>query len=191
MKSPWLGLKTECRMEDTSRHERFMQLFLPVQRGLCAYARTLVPNPADAEDVLQAAAAVMWEKFDDFKPETRFEYWAYHIARLQALRHLKELKRSKLVFSDAVLALLADRSVAISSTTTEIMDALELCMEQLSEQDRELLQLRFEPGATNRSVALMLGHSEATVSRALGRVYGVLMDCIQQNTVSEKHGGQQ
>ena len=120
-------------MKNPSRHERFMRLFLPVQRGLYGYLRTSVPNSADAEDVLQAAAAVMWERFMN-SSGTRFEYWAYHIVRLQAFRHLKERKRSKLVFSDAVLALLADRSVPICSTTSEVMDALELCMEQLSEQ---------------------------------------------------------
>jgi RNA polymerase sigma-70 factor (ECF subfamily) len=177
-------------MEDLRRHERFMQLFLPAQRGLYGYVRTLVPNPADADDVLQASATVMWEKFDDFQPETRFEYWAYHIAYLQALRHLKERKRSKLVFSDAVLALLADRSVVVASTSSEVMDALELCMEQLSEQDRELLRLRFEPGATSRSVALAVGRSEATISRALGRVYGDLMECIQRNAASIRQGVQ-
>ena len=178
-------------MNDLSRHERFMQLFLPVQRGLYGYLRTLVPNSADAEDVLQAATAVMWERFDDFRPETRFDYWAYHIVHLQALRHLKERKRSKLVFSDALLALLADRSVTICSATSEVLDALELCMEQLSDKDHELLRLRFEPGATNRSVALALGCSESTVSRALGQVYGDLMECIQRNAAFEKQGGRQ
>jgi RNA polymerase sigma-70 factor, ECF subfamily len=178
-------------MEDPSRHERFMELFLPVQRGLYGYVRTLVPNPADADDVLQASAMVMWERFDDFQPETRFEYWAYHIAYLQALCHLKQRKRSKLVFSDAVLTLLADRSAAIGSASSEVIDALELCMEHLSEQDRELLRRRFESGATNRSVALATGRSEATISRVLGRVYGDLMECIQRKPVSEKQGGQQ
>ena len=66
-------------MDKLSRHERFMQLFLPTQQGLCGYLRTLVPNPSDAEDVLQAAATVMWQKFDEFQPGTRFDHWAYHI----------------------------------------------------------------------------------------------------------------
>ena len=178
-------------MECPQRHERFMQLFLPVQRGLYGYLRTLALDHADAEDVLQAAVTVMWEKFDEFKPETRFEYWAYHIARLQALRHFKERKRSKLVFSDALLTLIADRSISISSCTSEVMVALESCMERLSEQNRELLRLRFEPEATNRSVALALGCSEATVSRALSRVYGDLMECIQQDAASGEKGVRQ
>jgi RNA polymerase sigma-70 factor, ECF subfamily len=176
-------------MSELLRHERFLRLFLPVQRGLYGYLRTLVPNRADAEDVLQAAATVMWEKFDEFQPETPFEYWAYHIARLQALRHWKQQKRSKLVLSDSVLALLADRAVAVSNSAGELMDALELCIEQLSGQDRELLRLRFETDATNRSVARVLGRSEATISRALAHVYGRLLECMQQGADSGEQGG--
>lgn len=178
-------------MDESSRHERFMQLFLSAQQGLYGYLRTLIPNPSDAEDVLQSAAAVMWERFDDFQPDTRFEYWAYHISRLQALRYLKERKRSKLVLNDDVLALLADRAQTISDNTSEVMDALEVCVEQLSQQDRDLLRMRFESGATNRSVARTMGCSEMTVSRALNRIYGDLLECIQRDAVSEKQGGQQ
>ena len=175
-------------MDELSRHERFMQLFLPTQQGLCGYLRTLVPNAADAEDVLQAAATVMWQKFDDFQPGTQFAHWAYHICKLQALRHLKQQKRSKLVLSEDVLMLLADRAVAISDRTSDVIDALEACVELLSERERELLRLRFEPGATNRSVARALGHSEMSVSRTLNRTYAELLDCIQRRTALEPPG---
>ena len=47
------------------------------------------------------------------------------------------------------------------------MDALEVCVEQLSQQDRDLLQMRFESGAMNRTVARTIGCSEMTVSRTL------------------------
>jgi RNA polymerase sigma-70 factor (ECF subfamily) len=173
-------------MNELSRHDRFMQLFLPAQQGLYGYLRTLIPNSSDAEDVLQAAAAVMWEKFDDFQPGTRFEYWAYHVARLQALRFLKERKRSRLVLSDDVLSVLADRAIAISDTTREVMDSLEVCVERLSEQDRELLRLRFEPDATNRSVARATGRSDMAISRALNQTYGLLLECIQRSMASRK-----
>jgi RNA polymerase sigma-70 factor, ECF subfamily len=174
-----------------SRHDRFMQMFLPVQQSLYGYVRTLILNSSDAEDVLQAAAAVMWEKFDDFQPGTRFGSWAYHICHLQALCHLKERKRSKLVFSDDVLTLLADRTAVISEGTREVTDSLELCVERLAQQDRELLQMRFESGGTNRSVACSTGRSEMSVSRALNRIYGDLLECIQDGARSEREGGHQ
>ena len=177
-------------MDELSRHERFMQLFLPAQQGFYGYLRTLIPNASDAEDVLQAAAAVMWEKFDEYQPGTRFEYWAYHICRLQALRFLKERKRRKLVLSEDVLALLADRAEIVSNSTRDVMDVMEICVEKLTPQDQELLRIRFEPGGTNRSVAHTIGRSEMTVSRTLTQIYGNLLECIRRGTTSNKSGGQ-
>jgi len=167
-----------------------MQLFLPAQQGLYGYLRTLIPNSSDAEDVLQAAAAVMWEKFDEFQLGTRFEYWAYHICRLQALRFLKDRKRRKLVLSEDVLALLADRAEVICNSTRDVMDVMEICVEKLTPQDQEMLRLRFEPGGTNRSVARTMGSSEMTVSRTLTQIYGNLLECIRRGTASHKSGGQ-
>lgn len=178
-------------MNDIARYERFMQLFLPMQRAICVYLRSLVPNRTDAEDVLQAAATVMWERFDDFQPGTRFDQWAYQIARFQALRYLKERKRDKLVFSDEVLDLIADRAATVSGDTNDALDALELCVERLTDQNRELLRMRFEPGATNRSVAGAVGRPERTVSRNLSQLYDDLLRCIQQRALPKKQGERQ
>ena len=52
--------------------------------------------------------------------------------------------------------------------------------------DRDLLRMRFEPGATNRSVARAMGYSEIRVSRTLNRTYGDLLECIQRRVVFER-----
>lgn len=175
--------------ESFPKHERFLELFLPLQSGLQTYLRTLIPNRVDAEDVLQAAAVVMWEKFDEYRPEAPFDCWAYQIAHIQALCFLTKRKRSKLVFCEEMVALLAAPTTALSKNTKDTRDALDLCVEKLSEKDRELLRLRFEHGATNRSVASSLGCSEGTVSRALSWLYDNLLECIEQQVVSEPRGG--
>ncbi len=171
-------------MDVHPKHERFLQLFLPIQPALNGYLRTLIPSRTDAEDVLQAAAAVMWEKFDEFQQGTRFDRWAYHIAHLQALRYLTDLKRSKLVFGEAVLSLLADQAAALAEKTDEVVEYLDSCLEMLPPQDRELLRLRFEENGTNRIVARALGRSEGAISRTLSRLYGKLLDCIEQRAVA-------
>lgn len=175
-------------MSDSARHERFMKLFLPAERGLRAYLRTLVPNRADAEDVLQAAATVLWDKFDEYRPGSRFDQWAYQVVRFQALSHFKKQRRSKLVFSDDVLSMVADRAVAVAAKTEEVMDALSICFEELTEQDRELLRMRFVPGATNRSLAATMGRSERTVGRLLNHLYGNLLECIQRRDGCQPQG---
>jgi DNA-directed RNA polymerase specialized sigma subunit len=63
-----------------------------------------------------------------------------------------------------------------------------MCVERLSEQDRELLRIRFEPGATNRSVSAAVGRPERTVSRILSQLYGNLLECIQRRNAAQKQG---
>jgi RNA polymerase sigma-70 factor, ECF subfamily len=165
-----------------------MDLFLKVQPQIYGYLRTMVLNRADAEDVLQDVARVLWQKFDQFEPGTRFDQWAYKIAYHQALCFMQKQRRAKLRFNSETLTLIADTCAAMNDEFDEVRDALEACMERLLEPDREIVRLRFEPAATNRSVAASLGRSETAVSRALNRIYTVLLDCIQRRTAPGKQG---
>jgi RNA polymerase sigma-70 factor, ECF subfamily len=40
----------------------------------------LVPNVADAEDIVQQAAIALWEKFDAYDPAQPFTPWACRFA---------------------------------------------------------------------------------------------------------------
>src|SRR5207249_11545384 len=57
----------------------FLPLFLQNQRRLYAYILTLLPNRADADDVLQEASLVMWDKFDERAPPSDFTAWGCRI----------------------------------------------------------------------------------------------------------------
>src|SRR5262249_14655413 len=50
----------------------FLRLFLENERRLYAYILTLLANRADADDVLQEASLVMWDKFDERQPPADF-----------------------------------------------------------------------------------------------------------------------
>src|SRR5262249_11570774 len=57
--------------EDPSEQAKgklFLRLFLQNKRRLYAYVLTLLPNRADADDVLQEASLVLWDKFDEHNP---------------------------------------------------------------------------------------------------------------------------
>ncbi|HPM80105.1 MAG TPA: sigma factor [Candidatus Anammoximicrobium sp.] len=60
-----------------------MRLWVGRQSRVYAYIRALVFSGADAEDVLQEVAVVLWRKFDQFEPGTRFDQWAYRVASIQ------------------------------------------------------------------------------------------------------------
>src|SRR5262245_5742011 len=64
----------------SAKGRAFLRLFLQNERRLYAYILTLLPHRADADDVLQEASLVMWDKFDDANPPADFTAWGCRIA---------------------------------------------------------------------------------------------------------------
>jgi hypothetical protein len=60
----------------SASQQRFLSLFLRSEREIFRYVAVLVPNVADAEDIVQQAAVALWEKFDAYDPTQPFTPWA-------------------------------------------------------------------------------------------------------------------
>src|SRR5438067_5082172 len=94
----------------------FLRLFLQNERRLYAYVLTLLPNRADADDVLQEASLVMWDKFDDGQPPNDFTAWGCRIAYFKVLDFYKKRQRSRVLFSQAMLERVAETAIEQAST---------------------------------------------------------------------------
>ena len=167
-------------MPESERHDEFMQLFLEHQPRIYSYIRSLLFQKADADDVMQETAAVLWKKFDDFKAGTHFDRWALRVAfhQVRCFRQKKAREANRLQFSDTLLETLSSEAEEFSDATEDVAAALSICRRKLAESDQRILAWRFQDGATNRSVAGKVGKSESVVSRTLSRVYESLMRCI-------------
>jgi RNA polymerase sigma-70 factor (ECF subfamily) len=168
-------------LAELSREERFMQLFLQHERRLRAFIATLVPNWADADDLLQETSAVIWRKFDDFEPGTDFIDWALRIAHFEVLNYRKRQRRDRLRFSDETVEVLATRLRNFGDASDLRFDALQHCLLKLNPRDRELVQLRYGPGATVRDVSERVSRSLHAVYKALNRIHGLLLDCVRRS----------
>lgn len=169
-------------MSQKSQHELFRRQWIHWQPRIYAYIRTLVFRRADAEDVLQDVASVLWEKIDEFEPDTRFDQWAMLVARNKVMNLQKKKARERLKFSEAFESILADELASETEESGDLVDALESCLAKLSPGDSDLIARRYEPGATNRTVARTMNRSESTISRALNKIYQQLMHCIDAST---------
>ena len=69
-------------------------------------------------------------------------------------------------------------------------EALPDCIEQLSDGDRELIQLRYTEGVSVQLLAKRLNRSENAVSQSLGRIRRLLRKCVEdavrQKTVKKE-----
>ncbi len=172
----------------THRDEGIVELLTGAQQRLTRYVRTLVPNRADAEEVLQETNLFVWRNADQYELGTNFTAWVCRVAYYQVLSHRKRQARCRLRFSDALIEQLAPSAAKNAAERNDEVEAFEKCVSKLSERDRALIDLRYEPGATVRSVAERVGRSTKAVYNALARIRSWLLECMQQ-ALSERRRG--
>ena len=112
------------------REQTFIRLFVRHEAELRGFAISLIPSIEDAQDVLQDACIAMWQRIDALENEEGFIPWAYTFVRLTALNKIRKLRRSKLVFSEALVELNAEEAGQESARARAERQALRECMEQ-------------------------------------------------------------
>jgi RNA polymerase sigma-70 factor, ECF subfamily len=165
----------------------FLSRFLKAERRIFAFILTLLPHRDDAEDVLQEASAIMWEKFDERTPPDDFVAWGCRIAYFRVQEQSRKKRRERVMFSERMMQQLAE-------TMTEEAKALRLddrrevfvrCMDKLGRRDRELLAERLKEGATTRSTADLIGRSVDAVYKSMAKIRKNLCDCVARTLESE------
>ena len=91
---------------DDSRRQ-FIRLMTKYERMVYGYILSLVPNWADADEILQETNIRLWEEFEKFQLGTNFAAWAIRVAHFQVLTWRKKASRSRLVFDQRVVDSLA------------------------------------------------------------------------------------
>ena len=176
----------------TARRNGFMALYSSHQRRLYLYTVTLLCGSADAEDVLQEANLVMWQKFHTFQEDTKFFAWACCIVRFKAMEHCRNrrtaAKASRLLDPD-VLDRWADLAAEqIGHFSESYRSSLLDCMDRLSDSDRELMHQRYAEAMPVQAMAAALNRSTNAVSQSLGRIRQSLLDCINRRLDREDEG---
>jgi RNA polymerase sigma-70 factor (ECF subfamily) len=166
----------------------FVQLFLQHQRRLHALILALVPHGADADDILQETSAVLWQKFGEFQEGTNFGAWALRIARYQVMAYYTTQKRRKARLSDETLDAVVDRIAARPEREELRSSALDGCLESLSGEDRELLELRYRAGASVEDVARRTGKTLTAAYKALHRAHDRLLLCVRGRVSAQGAG---
>lgn len=185
--APSHELKDEPASALPDKNRQFLRLFLQNQHRLYAYILMLLPHRADADDVLQETSLTMWDKFDANAPPTEFLLWARRVAYHKVLDFYKKSTRANARLSQLFVERMAEAAAAKAETLQldARREALAGCIEKLPPHDRELLTHRFADGATTQSTSEQLGRSTDSVYKALAKIRGVLMQCIQKTLTQE------
>ncbi len=169
-----------------TKESLFFQLFMSSQKNLYAYILASVHNFNDAEDIMQETAAVMWQNFDKFDPDTNFLAWAISIARNMVRNYFSSRKKSRLQFDDSLMESIEQSAIRNLERNSMRIEALKRCCEKLSESSRLLIQLRYEQGMTVKSIASRFGRPIAGMYKALARLQDALLECTERIMAVEK-----
>ena len=88
---------------EPDKNKAFLRLFLQNERRLYAYIFALLPNRADADDLLQEVSLALWDTFDANNPPAHFLAWARRIAYYKVLNFYKRARRFQHRLSEVFL----------------------------------------------------------------------------------------
>jgi RNA polymerase sigma-70 factor (ECF subfamily) len=165
---------------------QFVRLLTLSERRVYAFILSLVPNWADADEILQETNVRLWNEFEKFTPGTDFGAWACTIARYQVLTFRKRRSRERVQFTDEFLDVVAREAQADDDTAAR-HHALARCVDDLTPQHRDLLKAFYEPGAAGAEVAARFNRSLDALYKALSRVRRLLHDCVVRRMKAQVH----
>ena len=163
-----------------------IQQYLQFRSQFMGYLYAMTRDAELAEEVYQNAAVVVMEQSQ--KPETirNFRAWAKEVIRRQALHTIRARAVSKQhvrVMSPEILDAVSDAFLMDDCEYSVVRDearALKRCLEDLPEDKRELVAMRYGGSSTFDEISEHTGSTPAAVQRALSRVRKMLHGCVQR-----------
>ena len=166
-------------MQDDPIPFEYSRKLTNIQRSLYAYILSILPNRADAEDILQETNLILCKKANEYDPEGHFQGWAFRIARYQVMAHMTKSRRSKICFSNELVESMSEED--FDHQNVQITQrALQLCYDLLPNHMKEIARLRFKEENNLKEIAQIAGRPLGSISATLHRIRKNLMACVQQ-----------
>jgi len=167
------------RFEDRSAsQQRFLSLFLRSEREIFRYVAALVPNVADAEDIVQQTAVALWEKFDAYNPALPFTPWACRFALNKARQWIERRQRWQALLEGGLAEELAQRRQELRPDLEVRLKHLEGCLNKLPEEQRSLIEGYYYRRDPIEKLSAASSRTVAATYKTLQRVRQALQTCI-------------
>lgn len=159
--------------------EYFVTQLTASQTSVYAYLMSLVLDPVAAEDLLQETNLTLWRKSADYEPGTNFTAWACAIAHFKVREFRRTQARDHLQFDDGLLERIADRLETRADQLEPRRHALQQCLGKLPDDQRRMIEERYEQGGSVKSLANQLDRPTGSVSQTLYRIRLSLLECVR------------
>ena len=170
------------------RHEAFVAHFTREHRRVHGYIVSLLPNTADADEVMQETSLILWRKWPEFREGSDFARFAFGIAKREVFKFGREKRRrGGVVLSEELVEAISLEQERQRHNHDERRAALRACYEELDEEQRRLLAQRYGEQTTTRALAEQLGRPASTLYKSLDRSRAQLRECIDRRLAVEEH----
>jgi RNA polymerase sigma-70 factor (ECF subfamily) len=171
------------RFEDrNAAQQRFLSLFLRSEREVFRYVAALVPNVADAEDIVQQTALALWEKFDAYDPNQPFTPWACRFALNKAKQWIERRQRWQALLEKGLAEELAQRREELRPELEARLRHLEGCLNKLPDDQRAIVEGYYFRRDGIEKLAEHSGRTVAATYKTLQRIRQALQVCIENAT---------
>jgi len=152
--------------------EAFAEFYDRTSPVLFTLAKSILIDPALAEDVLQEVYLQIWEKAEAFDPALGKPIsWALAVTRNKALDRLRSGKRRESAMQELAktLDIPASEPIAANVELTETVDSVKQAMNGLSGKQRQAIELSLLRGLAHSEVAEVMGEPLGTVKAWIRR----------------------
>jgi RNA polymerase sigma-70 factor (ECF subfamily) len=147
---------------------------------LASFVLALVPNFADADEILQETKIRLWKQFGEYDPEKPFSKWARTVAHYQVLTYRKTKGREKVYYSTDLMETVAEDFEVRTSFYNDRSEALEHCLKSLSSKCQSLLRECYAGKPSVARAAKALGMAVESARKAIYRSRLAMHDCIER-----------
>ena len=162
----------------------FERLIRENRAQLHGFVLSLVANNSDAEDLLQQICLILWEKRQQFEPDSNFLAWARKICRYQALNHWRKEKArpAEQQFDERLVNMIHERSEEREREFIRHRRALQNCLTKLHDRHREVIESFYFDEKSVTEIAEQNGMKPNAVSQLLFRARARLIACVQSQS---------
>ena len=161
--------------------ERFHEIVLPLKDKLYRHALSIIRDRSEAEDIIQDVFLKLWDKKKELSRIENLEAYCY-----RATRNLTFDRLSKKSFRKTET--LDTKDIELTETITpqtifedkETASIIEECINELSETQKSVFQLREIEGMSYKEIARTLDISEDIVKVSLFRARNNLKNALSK-----------
>ncbi len=157
------------------------------QAMLITYLRAVLRDHSVVDDLFQETMLVVWQKLDEFDRSRPFGPWLRGIAANLVMAHFRKVKNDVMLLEEETLEYLSQQLQYISERPGDSWDekiaALKHCIETLSEDYRQVINLRYFEENSASQIAATSKTAIETIKKRLQRARVLLLDCLQRKKV--------